>query len=211
MAKLTSLSPSDCSSQLPVSAPALYPLAQTQTLNAAPDSLFLNTPHPIQQQVSLVSSHESLRSRQRLHVYCALSRRDLSLLAGLPASIFAPCAGPSPSPRSVVSHCGELTAQLHPIYKALRIWTCPPPLIFLHPSYPGLLPGFTEPILALHLGHSVLRLPPPRGLLEHLTPRAPSTQASPQPLPSARSLAWGPLPFSHPVCHRLHLSCCFAG
>lgn len=81
----------------------------------------------------------------------------------------------------------------------------PPPLTFLHPTYPGLHPGFTEPILALHLGHSVLGLPPPRDLLEHLTPRVPSTQASPQPLPSPCSPAWGPLSFSHPVYHRLIL------
>lgn len=98
MAKHTSLSPSDCSSRLPISAPALCPLAQIQTLNAVLDSLFLNTLHLIQQQVSSVSSPKSLKSSQLLHVCCPLSHRDLSLLTGLPASISAPCICPSPSP-----------------------------------------------------------------------------------------------------------------
>ena len=151
--------------RLPVSAPALHPRAQTQALNAALDCLVLS-PHPIQRQVSSVSSPRSLRPRQLLHIRCALAHRDLSFLAGLPVSLSAPCVCPRPSPRSMVSHCREITAQLRPIYKALRIWTCPPPLTFLHPSHPGLPPW-------VHGAHSG----PPPGTL---CPRAASSEGPPR-------------------------------
>lgn len=98
MAKHTSVSPSDCASDS-VSAPALHPRAQTQALNAALDCLVLS-PHPIQRQVSSVSSPRSLRPRQLLHVRCALAHRDLSFLAGLPASLSAPCVSPPIAPLS---------------------------------------------------------------------------------------------------------------
>ena len=98
MAKHTSVSPSDCSSDS-VSAPALHPRAQTQALNVALDCLVLS-PHPIQRQVSSVSSPRSLRPRQLLHVRCALAHRDLSFLAGLPASLSAPCVSPPIAPLS---------------------------------------------------------------------------------------------------------------
>lgn len=91
-------------------------------------SLFLNTPCPVQQQVSSMSPPKSLKSNQLLSVHCCpLFHLDLNILTGLPASIFAPCMYPIPSPPPL----GGFPLQRDqkpssiPSTKPYRIWTLP--------------------------------------------------------------------------------------
>lgn len=197
MAKHTSLSPSDCSSRLPISVPALCPLAQTQTLNAVLDSLFLNAPHLIQQQVSSVSSPKSLKSSQLLLVCCPLSRRDLSLLTGLPASISAPCICPSPSPlfsgfSQQRNHSPAPARVQSPTSPDLSAPQLPWPSPRVHTAHSGPPPGTLCPKAASSEGPS--RRPDPMCALH---PSQPPPSAQP-PLPTLGSTVV--LPPSVTVC-----------
>lgn len=85
-------------------------------------SLFLNTPCPVQQQISSMSPPRSLKSNQLLSVHCCpLFHLDLNILTGLPASVFALCMYPIPSPPTArwFPAAERSKAQLYPIHKAL--------------------------------------------------------------------------------------------
>lgn len=180
MAKHTSLSPSDCSSRLPISAPALCPLAQTQTLNAVLDSVFKHTPS------DPAASPKSLKSSQLLLVCYPLSRQDLSLLAGLPASISALCICPSPSPpysgfSQQRNHSPAPSHLQSPTSLDFSAPQLPWPSLWVHTAHSGPPPGTLFPKAASSEGPS--RTPDPMCALH---PSQPPPSAQP-PLPNLGS------------------------